>query len=87
MSWWAVKAQEHMANLLCRARPIEFATWGISRALKRGMLETEVNGFNRKERTMRSIVISAIVISLIGFTPKSRAQYRLTRCNNIQRVW
>jgi hypothetical protein len=34
------------------------------------MLETEVNGFNPKERTMRSIVISAIVISLIGFTPQ-----------------
>jgi hypothetical protein len=34
------------------------------------MLETEVNGFNRKERTMRGIVISAIVISLIGFTPQ-----------------
>jgi hypothetical protein len=59
-----------MANLLCRARPIEFATWGISPPFKKGMLETEVNGFNRKERTMRSIVISAIVISLIGFTPQ-----------------
>jgi hypothetical protein len=36
MSWWTVKAQEHMANLLYRARPIEFATWGISPPLKKG---------------------------------------------------
>jgi hypothetical protein len=34
------------------------------------MLETEVNGFNRKEKAMRSIVISAIVISLLGLTPQ-----------------
>jgi hypothetical protein len=40
-----VEAQDRLANLLRRARPIEFATWSTPTLCRWKKLETEVIGF------------------------------------------